>query len=355
MVNFKLSRSINRRFINRKDTLMSKIALITGITGQDGAHLARFLLDKGYIVHGMRPYAATNDQERTNHINGLHLHYGDLTDSGNLLRLIENTQPNEIYNLGAMTHVGVSFDSPEATTAINAVGTLKLLEAIRLLDAEKNIRFYQASSSEMFGNAPAPQNENTPFCPCSPYGNAKLHAYWSTRIYRESYGLFASNGILFNHESPLRGEEFVTRKICRAVAAIHRGEQDVLTLGNLDAMRDWGHAGDYVRGMWMMLQHDTADDFVLATGETKTVREFVTRAFNVIDIDITWKGKDREETGIDSKSGKVLITIAPTLYRPTDINCLIGDYGKAKSILGWEPEMTFPQLVEEMMRAELNL
>lgn len=334
---------------------MSKIALITGITGQDGAHLARFLVEKGYIVHGLRPYSATNDHERISNINDLNLHYGDLTDSGNLLQLIKTIQPNEIYNLGAMTHVGVSFDSPEATTTINAVGTLKLLESIRLLDAEKNIRFYQASSSEMFGNAPSPQNEETPFAPCSPYGNAKLHAYWTTRIYRESHGIFASNGILFNHESPLRGEEFVTRKICRAVAAIHHGNQDVLKLGNLDAMRDWGYASDYVRGMWMMLQHDTPDDFVLATGKTKTVREFVERAFTMIDVDIAWEGSDLEEKGVDSKSGKILITIDPALYRPTDINCLIGDYGKAKSILGWEPQMTFSQLVEEMVRAELNV
>ena len=331
----------------------SKTALITGITGQDGGILSELLLSKGYDVHGIRPYSATPDLERVNHIDGLQCHYGDLTDTSNLLRIIETIKPDEIYNLGALTHVHVSFDMPEVTANINALGTLRLLEAIRLLGAEKNIRFYQASSSEIFGSSPAPQNEDTPFAPCSPYGVSKMAAYWYTRNYRDAYGMFAANGILFNHESPLRGEEFVTRKIVKAIAAIKKEEQDVLKLGNLNAQRDWGHARDYMDAIWRILQHDTADDFVIATGETHSVREFVESACQHAEINIEWQGNDKEEKAIDTKTGKIIVEIDPDLYRPNEVNCLQGDYSKAKNILRWSPQTSFDELVREMMHAEL--
>ncbi len=327
-----------------------KTALIIGITGQDGALLARFLLGKDYSVHGLRPYAATDDRERLRGAVLDHpdffLYYGDLCDSGSLLRLLQSIQPDEIYNLGAQSHVAVSFSVPEHTADVNALGTLRLLEAICILGLQDKTRFYQASSSEMFGNAPAPQNEATPFAPCSPYAAAKLYAYWMTRIYRQTHGVFACNGILFNHESSLRGEEFVTQKIARAVA---RGE--VLTLGNLDSRRDWGHAEDYVRGMWMMMQHETPDDFVLATGKAHSVRDFVVAAFAHIGIDIVWQGQGIAERGVCTKTGKLLVRIDPALMRPAEIHCLIGDAGKAASVLGWEPQISFSDLVAGMVDA----
>lgn len=330
-----------------------KTALITGITGQDGAYLARFLLDRGYAVHGLRPYAATDDCERLHDglLNrpGFHLHHGDLADSGNLIRILQATNPDEIYNLGAQSHVAVSFDVPEQTAEINALGTLRLLEAIRILGMQGKTRFYQASSSEMFGNAPAPQDENTPFSPCSPYAAAKLYAYWITRTYRQAYGVFSCNGILFNHESPLRGAEFVTRKIARAVA-----QGDALALGNLDARRDWGHARDYARGMWMILQHDVPDDFVLATGVTHSVRDFVVAAFARAGTAVTWSGEGLEEKGICARSGKTLVTVDPRLFRPAELHSLTGNPGKAREKLGWSPECTFQALVAEMVDAEMD-
>lgn len=299
----------------------------------------------------MRPYAATDDRER---LNGaalgypdFHLHYGDLSDGGNITRLVQSVQPDEIYNLGAQSHVGVSFDLPEQTADVNALGTLRILEAIRILGLQARTRFYQASSSEMFGNAPTPQNETTPFAPCSPYAAAKLYAYGMTQIYRKAYGFFSCNGILFNHESPLRGEKFVSRKIARAVA--HR---EMLTLGNLDSCRDWGHAEDYVRGMWMILQHDVADDFVLATGKAHSVRDFVTAAFAHVGISVRWQGQGLAEQGICAENGRVLVRVDPALFRPVEVHCLIGDAGKARSILGWTPEISFSRLVAEMVDAE---
>jgi GDPmannose 4,6-dehydratase len=328
-----------------------KTAFITGITGQDGALLARFLLEKNYVVHGMRPYVATEDKERLHGFVLGHpdfsLHYGDLTDSGNLLHLLQSTQPDEIYNLGAQSHVAVSFALPEQTADVNALGTLRLLEAVCLSGLREKVRFYQASSSEMFGNIMPPQNEATPFAPCSPYAASKLYAYWITRIYRQAHGLFACNGILFNHESPLRGEEFVTRKIARAVA---RGE--MLTLGNLDSRRDWGHAEDYVRGMWMMMQHETPDDFVLATGVARSVREFVSAAFAYVKTDLIWQGQGIEEQGICAKTEKILVRVDSALMRPNDVHCLIGDAAKAHSVLGWKPEISFEEMVAGMIDAE---
>lgn len=328
-----------------------KTAFITGITGQDGALLARFLLDKNYHVHGMRPYAATADGERLRGtVSGhpdFHLHHGDLTDSGNLFRLVQAIQPDEIYNLGAQSHVGVSFTVPEQTANINALGTLRLLEAICILGLQGKTRFYQASSSEMFGNAPAPQNENTPFAPCSPYAAAKLYAYWITRTYRQAYGVFASNGILFNHESPLRGEEFVTQKIARAVA-----RDEILTLGNLDSHRDWGHAEDYVRGMWMILQHDAPEDFVLATGQARSVRDFVTAAFAHAGTDIKWQGRGLDEQGICARSGKLLVRVDSAFFRPAEVHCLIGDAARAAALLGWKPDISFARLVGDMVDAD---
>ncbi len=332
---------------------MAKIALITGITGQDGAVLARFLLEKGYDVHGLRPYSAVPDEGRLSDISDdIHLHYADMTDTSSLLRLVETYQPDEIYNLAAMSHVHVSFDMPELTANVNALGTLRLLEVLRIMGPQSGMRMYQASSSEMFGHAPAPQNENTSFEPCSPYGTSKLFGYWSVRNYREAYGLHASNGILFNHESPLRGEEFVTRKIIKAVCEIEAGQRDKILLGNLHAKRDWGHARDYMRGAWMMLQQDIPDDYVLATGQARSVKEFVEAAFSYIGRRIDWRGQGVDEKGYDSKTGACLVEVDPALFRPTEVRHLLGDASRAKEILGWEPEISFEQLVEEMMEAD---
>lgn len=331
--------------------MVHKVALITGITGQDGALLARFLLDRGYIVHGMRCYSATDDRARL--VGGplehpdFHLHFGDLSDGGSLTRLLQTIMPDEIYNLGAQSHVAVSFAVPEQTANVNGLGTLRLLDAIRTLGLEKKIRFYQASSSEMFGNTPGPQDEDTPFAPCSPYAAAKLYAYWIVKTYRQAYGIFASNGILFNHESPLRGEEFVTRKIARAVAT---GKD--LVLGNLDSRRDWGHANDYVGGMWLMLQQDQPGDYVLATGKSHSVRDFVTAAFAHAGTLIHWDGAGLEEKGICARSGKTRVTIDPGLFRPVEVNHLVGNPAKAKQDLGWATKIPFQQLVAEMVDSE---
>lgn len=331
-----------------------KSALITGVTGQDGALLARFLLMKGYQVHGMRRYAASDNslriQSLLDHPN-FTLHYADMADGGSLHRLLAALRPDEIYNLAAMSHVKVSFDMPEYAANIDGLGTLRLLEAMRSLDLT-GTRFYQASSSEMFGNAPAPQNEDTPFQPCSPYAAAKLYAYWVTRTYRQSYGLHASNGILFNHESALRGQEFVTRKITRAVAAIEAGMQDRLVLGNLDARRDWGDARDYVEGMWLMLQQDRPDDYVLASGETRSVRDFVASAFSRIGVSVAWRGTGVDAVGIDAATGRTLVTVDPALFRPSELHCLHGDASKARRVLGWSPSISFDRLVGDMMDAD---
>lgn len=328
-----------------------KIALITGVTGQDGAILARFLLDKNYTVHGMRAYAATDDLER---LRGgplkhpdFHLHIGDMGDGGNLMRLVQQIMPDEIYNLAAQSHVGASFTVPEQTANVNGIGTLRLLEAIRATGLGKKTRFYQASSSEMFGNAPGPQDENTPFAPCSPYAAAKLYAYWIVKTYRDAYGMFASNGILFNHESPLRGEEFVTRKIAR-----HIVKGQVLRLGNLDARRDWGHARDYVEGMWLMLQHDRADDFVLATGKSYSVREFVVASYAHAGVTLQWTGSGIDEKGVCATTGKTLVEVDPAFFRPLEIHHLIGNAAKAKRELGWIAKTDFNTLVADMMNAE---
>ncbi len=330
-----------------------KKAFITGITGQDGAILARFLLARNYEVHGMRLYSATSDTERFDLVSGhgnFHLHYGDLLDGGNLKRLIDTIGPDEVYNLGAQSHVKVSYAVPEATAQINALGTLRLLEAVR----DMTIRFYQAGSSEMFGNASAPQNEQTPFAPCSPYASAKLYAYWLVRNYRQAYGLHASNGILFNHESPLRGEEFVTRKIARAAAAIAAGIQDRLFIGNLNAKRDWGHAGDYVEGMWLMLQQDAPDDYVLATGRSHSVREFIEAAFACAGMRLEWRGAGLDERGHDAASGRMLVEVDAQFFRPNEVHELRGDAGKAREVLGWQPRVSFRELAAEMVQAEVT-
>ena len=343
---------------------MAKTALITGITGQDGAYLARLLLDKGYVVHGMKRRSSSFNTARIDdlyedpHIENtrLKLHYGDLTDSTNLIRIVQETQPDEIYNLAAQSHVQVSFETPEYTANSDAVGTLRLLEAMRILGMGKKTRFYQASTSELYGKVQeTPQTERTPFYPRSPYAAAKLYAYWITVNYREAYDMHASNGILFNHEGPTRGETFVTRKITRAVAAIEHGLQDVLYLGNLDAKRDWGHARDYVEGMWRILQQDEPDDYVLATGETHSVREFVELAFDEIGRKIAWKGEGVDEVGIDVSTGKVLIKIDPRYFRPTEVELLLGDPSKARQRLGWEHTTTFPELVAEMVASDLKV
>lgn len=341
---------------------MSKVALITGTTGQDGAYLARLLLDKGYQVHGVKRRSSSFNTERIDDIYQdphnadaqFFLHYGDLTDATNLIRLVQQTQPDEIYNLGAQSHVQVSFETPEYTANSDALGTLRILEALRILKLENRTRFYQASTSELYGLVQeVPQRETTPFYPRSPYAAAKLYAYWITVNYREAYGIHASNGILFNHESPLRGETFVTRKITRAVAAIHHGMQDVLYLGNLDALRDWGHARDYVEGMWRIVQHDTADDYVLGTGEMHSVREFVERAFAAISEKIGWSGKGVDEVGVNSK-GKVVVKVDPRYFRPTEVEQLLSDPSKAKKALGWIPKTKFEDLVTEMVEADLE-
>jgi len=341
-----------------------KTALITGATGQDGAYLARLLLDKGYIVHGVKRRSSSFNTERVDdlyrdpheHETRFRLHYGDLTDSTNLIRLVQETQPDEIYNLAAQSHVAVSFETPEYTGNADALGTLRLLEAIRILGIEKDVRFYQASTSELYGKVQeVPQSETTPFYPRSPYAAAKLYAYWITVNYREAYGIHASNGILFNHEGPTRGETFVTRKITRAVAGIERGLQSTLYLGNLDAKRDWGHARDYVEGMWRIVQHDVPDDWVLATGETHSVREFVELAFAELGRTIEWQGEGVDEIGRDAKTGDVLVRIDPRYFRPTEVDLLIGDPTKAFDKLGWKHTTSFVDLVKEMVRADLDL
>lgn len=341
---------------------MDKRALITGITGQDGSYLAEFLLDKGYEVHGIKRRSSSFNTGRIDHLyRDLHesnvrlrLHHGDMTDATNLIRLVQETQPTEIYNLAAQSHVQVSFETAEYTANADGMGTLRLLEAIRLLGLKDSARFYQASTSELFGKtAQVPQSETTPFYPRSPYAVAKLYAYWITVNYREAFGLHASNGILFNHESPRRGETFVTRKITRAVASIHCGTQERLWLGNLDAKRDWGHASDYVEGMWLMLQQDQPDDYVMATGESHTVREFVEQAFAEIGVTIGWRGRGLEEKGVDKKTNRILVEIDPRYFRPTEVDHLLGDPAKAEARLGWKAKIQFKELVNEMMQADM--
>ena len=340
-----------------------KVALITGVTGQDGAHLAHLLLQKGYIVHGIKRRSSSFNTARVDDLyvdpheeeTRFFMHYGDLTDATNLIRLVQEHQPDEIYNLAAQSHVQVSFETPEYTANADALGTLRLLEAIRILGIKEKVRFYQASTSELYGKVQeSPQNETTPFYPRSPYGAAKLYAYWITVNYREAYGMHASNGILFNHEGPLRGETFVTRKITRAVAAIERGLQEHLYLGNLDAKRDWGHARDFVEGMWLMLQEPEPDDYVLATGEMHSVREFVECAFAHVGRTIIWQGEGANEVGIDERSGEELVYIDPRYFRPTEVDELLGDASKARKKFGWVPKIKFAELVAEMMESDLK-
>ncbi len=340
--------------------MTEKIALITGVTGQDGAYLAELLLDKGYEVHGVKRRSSSFNTARVDHLyqdpheDGVRffMHYGDMTDATNLIRLVQETRPTEIYNLAAQSHVQVSFETPEYTANADGLGTLRLLEAIRILGLEDTVRFYQASTSELYGSTPPPQDETSSFAPRSPYGAAKLYAYWVTVNYREAYGFHASNGILFNHEGPTRGETFVTRKITRAVAAIKLGLQSALHLGNLDAVRDWGHARDYVEGMWRIVCHDKPDDFVLATGESHSVREFVELAFTYIGRTIAWSGEGVDEQGKDAKSGEVLVRVDPRYFRPTEVDNLRGDPSKAKEVLGWEHRTSFSELVREMVEAD---
>ena len=343
--------------------MAKKTALITGISGQDGAYLAGLLLEKGYIVHGIKRRSSSFNTGRIDnlyqdpHVNNRNfvLHYGDLSDSTNLIRIVQEVQPDELYNLAAQSHVKVSFETPEYTANSDALGTLRLLEAIRILGLEAKIRFYQASTSELYGKVrETPQNEGTPFYPRSPYAVAKLYAYWITINYREAHGLYASNGILFNHESPLRGETFVTRKITRAVAQISQDQQDCLYLGNLDAKRDWGHARDYVDGMWRILQHPEPDDFVLATGLTTSVRDFTQKAFAVAGIFLKWEGSGASEIGRDTESGSVRVRIDPAYYRPTEVDFLLGDASKAREKLGWVPKYELDQLIEEMVLSDLG-
>jgi len=359
---------------------MGKVALITGITGQDGAYLAEFLLNKGYMVHGIKRRASSFNTDRIDHLYvdphtedaAFFLHYGDLTDSTNVIRIIQQVQPNEIYNLGAQSHVQVSFETPEYTANSDALGTLRILEALRILGMEKTVRFYQASTSELFGQVQdVPQKETTPFYPRSPYGVAKLYAYWITVNYREAYNMFACNGILFNHESPLRGETFVTRKITRGLARICLGLQDCLYLGNVDAKRDWGFAGDYVKAMWLILQHDKPDDYVIATGNTHTVRQFVELAAKTVGLTLVWHGRGVDEMGIvdsvgtvgiagidklgnEKLIGKPIVKIDPRYFRPTEVDILLGDATKAKQTLGWTPEVSFETLVDMMMAHDVN-
>jgi GDPmannose 4,6-dehydratase len=339
------------------------IALITGITGQDGSYLAEFLLEKGYDVHGVKRRSSSFNTERIDHLYQdphfsdvrFRLHYGDLTDATNLIRIMQEVQPTEIYNLAAQSHVQVSFETPEYTANADALGTLRLLEGIRILGLRERVRFYQASTSELYGNVPPPQNETTPFAPRSPYAAAKLYAYWITINYREAYDFHASNGILFNHEGPRRGETFVTRKITQAVAAIHLGKQDKLYLGNIDAKRDWGHARDYAEGMWLILQQQKPDDYVLATGEAHSVREFVELAFAETGIAIKWNGNGVSEQGICAKTGRSLVKIDPRYFRPTEVDTLLGDAAKARKQLGWKPKIKFENLVREMVATDLKL
>ena len=352
---------------------MQKTALITGVTGQDGAYLSEFLLKKGYIVHGIKRRSSLFNTDRIDHLyqdphidnQNFILHYGDMTDSSNLIRIIQEVQPNEIYNLAAMSHVHVSFDMPEYTANADGLGTLRLLEAIRILGMEKKVRIYQASTSELYGKVQeVPQTEKTPFYPRSPYAVAKMYAYWITVNYREAYGIYACNGILFNHESPIRGETFVTRKITRAVAKIGLGLQNKVYLGNLDAKRDWGHAKDYVRMMWMLLQHDTPQDWVIATNVTTSVRDFVKMAFAEIGVELEFKGKGKDEKGFVKSSinpkykletGKEVLAVDPRYFRPTEVELLIGDATKAKEKLGWVPEYDLQDLIKDMMKSDLNL
>jgi GDPmannose 4,6-dehydratase len=343
---------------------MKKRALITGITGQDGAYLAELLLSKGYEVHGVKRRSSLFNTDRIDHLYhdrheknvNMFLHYGDLTDSTNLIRLVQETMPDEIYNLAAQSHVHVSFETPEYTANADATGTLRLLEAIRILGLEKKTKFYQASTSELYGKVmEVPQSEETPFYPRSPYAVAKLYAYWIVRNYREAYGIYACNGILFNHESPLRGETFVTRKITRAAAKISLGLQDKVFLGNVDAQRDWGHAKDYVEGMWMMMQQDEPDDFVLATGETYSVKHFCNLAFGHVGITLEWKGSGVDEKAYDSKTGKVIIEIDPKYFRPTEVDLLIGNPAKAREKLGWMHKHSLEQLVTDMVKSDVEL
>ena len=346
---------------------MNKVALITGVTGQDGSFLAEFLIGKGYEVHGIIRRSSSFNTGRIEHIyfeewvrdmkhsRALNLHYGDMTDSSSLIRIIQQTQPDEIYNLAAQSHVKVSFDVPEYTAETDATGTLRLLEAVRILGLEKKTKIYQASTSELYGLVQEiPQRETTPFYPRSPYGVAKLYGFWITKNYRESYGMFAVNGILFNHESERRGETFVTRKITLATARIAAGEQDKLYLGNLDALRDWGYARDYVECMWLMLQHDTPEDFVIATGEQHSVREFTERAFREVGINLRWEGEGINERGIDTATGRVLVEVDPKYFRPAEVETLLGDPAKAKKLLGWNPSKTsFEELVRIMVRHDV--
>jgi GDPmannose 4,6-dehydratase len=343
---------------------LAKTALITGITGQDGAYLAEFLLAKGYAVHGVKRRASSFNTDRIDHLYQdphdmdvrLKLHYGDLTDSTNLIRIIQEVQPDEIYNLAAQSHVAVSFETPEYTANSDAVGTLRVLEAIRILGLEKRTRFYQAATSEMFGKVQEiPQRESTPFYPRSPYGVAKVYAYWITVNYREAYGLFACNGILFNHESPMRGETFVSRKITRALTRIKVGLQETLHLGNLDSRRDWGHARDYVRAQWLMLQQGVPEDFVIATGKQYSVRDFVIAAGSLLGMNIEWQGEGVDEVGVDAATGRPLIRVDPRYFRPTEVDTLLGDPTKAREKLGWTAEVTFPELVAEMVASDLEL
>lgn len=342
--------------------MKNRTALITGVTGQDGAYLSELLLDKGYTVHGVKRRASLFNTQRIDHLYmdphvdqaRFLLHYGDLTDSTNLIRIVQEVQPDEIYNLGAQSHVQVSFDTPEYTANADAVGVLRLLEAVRILGMTDQIRFYQASTSELFGNAPPPQSETTPFRPRSPYGTAKLYAYWITVNYREAYGMYACNGILFNHESPLRGETFVTRKITRAAARIQLGIDQKLYLGNLDAKRDWGHARDYVEGMWRMLQQDIPRDYVLATGRAISVRTLCSLAFAEAGVPLEWKGTGKDEKGHCKKTGRILVEVDPRYYRPAEVDHLRGDPSLAWKKLGWEPTTTFEDMIQEMVQEDLR-
>ena len=342
---------------------MEKVAFITGITGQDGAYLAELLLKKGYIVHGLKRRSSSFNTGRIDHLyqdphvskRNFILHHGDMTDSTNLIRIIQEIQPDEIYNLAAQSHVHVSFETPEYTANADGLGTLRILEAIRLLGMVEKTKFYQASTSELYGIAQeVPQNENTPFYPRSPYAVAKLYGYWITVNYREAYNMYACNGILFNHESPVRGETFVTRKITRAAVRISMGTQEQVYLGNLDAKRDWGHAGDFVDGMWRMLQHEKPEDFVLATGVTTTIREFAERAFAEVGITLEWSGRGVDEVGRDTKTGNTVVSVDPTYFRPTEVDLLIGDASKARKKLNWKPIIDLQQMIEEMIASDLE-